>query len=86
MEENNKQYFQIPTIISIGCLFGVLFYYTFQMKVVLLKLKCDSHVDYRWNLFKAKCVLASGFLVLSISLLLEIYEAIIVQNPAYLTI
>jgi hypothetical protein len=27
-------------------MFAVLFYYTFEMKLVLLKLKCESHVDY----------------------------------------
>ena len=36
--KSDKQVFQIPNVLCQGCLFAVLCYYTFEMKLVLLKL------------------------------------------------
>jgi hypothetical protein len=54
----------------------VLYYYTFEIRVVLLKVKSESHLQYHRSLNKAKGVLTLGLVALLCSYAMEIFEKI----------
>jgi hypothetical protein len=47
-DDNSKLLYQIPILISQFMLMTVLFYYTFEIKIVLLKVKSETPQEYSW--------------------------------------
>lgn len=74
---------EIPTIVASGLITAVLFWYTFQMRVVLLKIQSESPSIFFNKVYKAKLVLVSGFFILLFSYTLEILEKVYLENPDY---
>ena len=74
---------EIPTIVASGLITGVLFWYTYQMKVVLLKILSDNPKVMFIRIYRAKLVLVSGFALLLFSYILEVLEKIYLENPNY---
>lgn len=67
---------QISSIVIDGFIVSILYYYTFEIKVVLLKVETQTVDIYLSKLRKAKYVLFAGLITLALSNSLEIYERI----------
>ena len=67
---------EIPTIITSGLITAVLVWYTYQIKVVLLKILSDSPKAMFDRLYRVKLVLVSGYTLLLFSYILEVLEKI----------
>ena len=67
---------EIPIIIASGLITAVLFWYTYQIKVVLLKILSDSPKAMFDRLYRVKLVLVSGYTLLLFSYILEVLEKI----------
>lgn len=78
-DDNEKLFYQIPILISQCMLMQILFYYTYEIKVVLLKVKCETPEEYQWGHLKAKTVLVIAYITLVLSYLLEMYEKIVIN-------
>lgn len=73
---NDQLIYELPLISSQGILMGVLYYYTFEIRVVLLKVSSESHIEYQKRLIVSKVLLWIGVIGIAISYGLEIYEKI----------
>ena len=73
-EKMNALLYEILIIGSKGILLGVQYYYTFEIRVVLLKVLSDTPNTYLQERFKSLVILSVGFVILTVSYALEIYE------------
>lgn len=78
--DNEKLFYQIPILVSQCLLMSILFYYTYEIKIVLLKVRCETPEEYQWGHLKAKTVLTIAYITLILSYLLEMYEKIVVNE------
>ena len=82
-DDEKKKLIEMPTIVASGLITGVLIWYTFQMKVVLIKVQSENPAICLNNIYKAKIVMVTGLFLLSISYSLEIFENLYLEDPQY---
>jgi hypothetical protein len=75
-EGKNRLLYEILIPVSKGVLLGIQYFYTFEIRVVLLKVLSDTPLSYLKERFKSLVILSAGFVILTLSYALEIFEHI----------
>lgn len=77
-DTKHRLLYEILIPVTKGILLGIQYFYTFEIRVVLLKVLSDTPSSYYKDRFRSLVILSAGFVVLTISYGLEIFENVVI--------